>query len=296
MKNIISIILTAVLFASCEDVIEVELKDQDQDLYAIEAKITTTNEPWVFIAKTLPVTVDQEPQGISNAIVTIADDQEPSNVITLEEDSERKGYYTVPEYEDYFGVAGRIYTLSIFTYEGVTISATETLSAVEKIDSIQIRPSLRGAERFLGVFTYGKETPGLGDYYKWDVYINDTLLHEAINMAFASDEFVDGNYIEGLEIFTDFHDPKEESERKIKLGDTVYIHQTSISEFANNFYYQMINQASTGSMFSVPPANVYGNFSASDGNVVYGIFTAHDISVSNTIIIDENIENQLKKD
>jgi hypothetical protein len=154
---------------------------------------------------------------------------------------------------------------------------------------------MRGNGMFLGIFTYGKEPKGLGNYYKWDVFVNDTLIHEADRMAVTSDEFVDGNYIAKLEVYTDFHDPNKPLDRKLNVKDTVLVKQTSISEFAYNYYLQMMNQSTTGSLFSVPPANVRSNFTSSDGKSVLGVFTATDISVSNKVVIDQNRENQLNK-
>jgi hypothetical protein len=296
MYKYINLVLALFVFASCEDVIEVDVNDQEKDLYIVEAKITTQDEPWVFVTKTLSVTVDQAYTGISNLNVTITDDAQPANVITLTEDAVRKGYYTVPENIDYLGIPNRTYTLTILTPENVTLTATETLYPVEPIDSIQVKPSGRGDNMFLAVFTYGNETPGFANYYKWDIYVNDTLLtiDHADYLAFASDELV-RDTISGYEIFTDFHDPNIESERLLKLYDTIYVEQTSTTEFAYNFYYQMVNQAAAGSMFSVPPANIPSNFKASDGQKVVGLFTAHDISISNAVVVDESIEALLKK-
>jgi hypothetical protein len=48
-------------------------------------------------------------------------------------------------------------------------------------------------------------------------------------------------------------------------------------------------------LFSVPPANIQGNFTASDGKPVLGLFTAHDVSNSNVVVIDERIESGLSK-
>jgi hypothetical protein len=73
------------------------------------------------------------------------------------------------------------------------------------------------------------------------------------------------------------------------------VKQNSISEFDFNFYNQMISQGSSGSLFSVPPANIKSNFTSSDGKPVLGIFTANDVSISNKIVIDKKIEDQLKK-
>lgn len=287
-------LLSTVLFTSCEDVIDVKLNDENLNLIGVEASITTLDKPTVFLYKTLKVNQDDAYPVISGAVVTVSDNSSPANSITLVEDQQKKGFYTVPQNTSYLGVAGREYTMTIQT-QGITLTAKDKLIKVEPIDSIQIFPSMRGNKIFLGVFSYGKETKGLGNFYKWDVYINDTLVHEANRLAIASDEFVDGNYITKLEIYTDFHDPNKPEERKLNLNDKVYLKQTSISEFAYNFYFQMINQSSTGSLFSVPPANIKSNFISSDGKPVLGLFTARDVSVSNTVVIDEKIESQLKK-
>ena len=126
-------------------------------------------------------------------------------------------------------------------------------------------------------------------------YVNDTLLNDAANLVTYSDDLVDGNYVAGNEIFIDFHDPKKPEDRKIKLMDKVYVKQNSVSEAAYNFYLGMINQSQGGSLFSVPPANLKGNFTSSDGKTVLGMFTAQDVSRSNTVIIDQTIESELKK-
>lgn len=287
--------LIALAFLSCEDVIDVKLPAENLNLIGVEASITTISQPTVFLYKTLKVDQDQTYPGISGATVSISDNATPENRITLSENPERKGFYQVPQNSEYFGVAGREYTLTILT-EGVSLIAKDKLSKVEPIDSIQLMPSLRGDKRFIGVFTYGKEPSGIGNFYKWDLYVNDSLFTDAQQLAIASDEFVDGNYISKLEIYTDFYQPdKEETDRKLHLNDTVVVKQTSISEFAYNFYFQMVNQSSTGSLFSVPQANIKSNFTSSDGKPVLGIFSARDVSVSNQVVIDQALEDQLKK-
>jgi hypothetical protein len=295
LLTLISFLISSMLFTSCEDVIDVKLNEENLNLFGVEASITTRDEPTVFLYKTLKVNQDKAYPGVSGASVVISDNTSQANKITLVEDAAKKGSYTVPKNLSFKGVAGRQYTLTIQS-EGVTLIGKDKLNAVEPIDSIQVSPSARGDKRFLGVYSYGKEPKGLGNYYKWDVFVNDTLLYKANQMAIASDEFVDGNYISKLEIFTDFYEAsKEATDRKIKLNDTIYVKQTSISEFDYTFYFQMINQSSTGSLFSVPPANIKSNFTSSDGKPVLGLFTARDVSVSNKVVITQALENQLKK-
>lgn len=288
-------LLSTVFFSSCEDVIDVKLNDENLNLIGVEASITTMDEPTVFLYKTLQVNQDTEYPGISGAVVSVSDNAIPANSVTLVEDEQQKGFYRVPQNIDYLGIAGREYTLTIQA-EGTTITAKEQLARVEPIDSIRVFPSMRGNKLFLAVYTYGKETPGIGNFYKWDVFVNDSLLTNGQRLAVASDEFVDGNYISGLEVYTDFHNTdKAAEERKINLGDTIYVKHTSISKFAYYFYFQMINQSGTGSLFSVPPANIKSNFTSGDGKPVLGLFTARDVSVSNKVIVDQKIEDQLRK-
>ncbi len=281
-------------FTACEDVIDVKMSDENLDLYAIEAKITTESEPYVVLYKSLQVDDDAAYPGVSGATVTISDNGQPQKSIQLEESTETKGLYVVPEKENYIGEVGKKYTITI-EHNGVTITGFDQLAKVEPVDSIQVRPSLRGDKRFLGIFTYGNEPKGVGDFYKWDLYINGKLLNGSEYLFVASDELVDGNYVESLEIFTDFHDLNKPEESLLKSGYSVIVKQTSISEFAYMYYYQMFDQSGTGGLFSVPPANIKSNFTASDGRPVLGLFTAHDVSASNVVTIDQNLIDQLKE-
>lgn len=292
-QNIILIFAFSLLvFTACEDVIDVKLSDELLDLYAVEAKITSESNPSVYLYKSKRVDEDGPYPTVSGATVTISDDSQPSKSIQLIESTTNKGLYIPSEKDIFKGEVGKEYTITI-EHEGVTITGSERLSKVEPIDSIQIHPSLRGDNMFLGVFTYGNEPAGLGNYYKWDLYVNGQLLYDAEYLMIASDELVDGNYISSFEIFTDFHDINKPEERIIKLGDSVLIKQLSISEFAYKYYFQMFNQNDAGGLFSVPPANIKSNFTSSNGKPVLGIFTASDVSVSNVVTITKELDDML---
>lgn len=293
-KTIIALLLFIALMASCEDVVQVKLSDTDLDLYVIEAKITTDNNPYVLLYKSQLVSSNEDYLRVSGAQVVIADNSTPQRSITLSESKDMKGLYIPKQGDSFLGKQGREYTLTI-TVDEVVMQATDLLAPVEAIDSIQIRPSSRGDNRFLAIFTYGNEPAGLGNYYKWDIYVNNNLLYSSNNLIVSNDELVDGNYIQGLEIFTDFHNPNEPEDRVFQLGDSIQVKQTSISRFAYNYYSQMLSQGQTGGLFSVPPANIKSNISSSDGLTVLGVFTANDVSASNTIIIDEEILSGLRE-
>lgn len=294
VKTILFLLAISVFFVSCEDIVELELSDKDIGMYAIEAKITTDNNPYVFLYKSQRINSDEGYPGVSGAKVVITDNSEPPKSINLQESDERPGLYLPTHGTLFWGEQSREYTLTI-TVEGITMSSTEFLAPVEPIDSIHVRPSLRGEKLFLGIFGYGNEPQGPGNYYKWDIYINKIQLSSSNYLVIASDELVDGNYFNSLELFTDFHDIKLLKTSILKLGDTIQVKQTSISKFTYTYYYQMINQAQAGDPFSVPSANIKSNIVSSDGRNVAGLFTASDVSVSNTIIIDEIIISGLKR-
>lgn len=286
--------LAAVVLTACEDIVEVKLREEDQGLFAVEAKITTHGFPEVFLYKSQLVYSGEPYEGVSGAIVTVTENSQPPRSVVLTENPEKPGFYTTNMSSRFWGRPDRVYSVSIET-EGQIMTATDTLALVAPLDSIQVRPSLRGDKLFLGIFTYGFEPPARGNYYKWDIYVNGRFMNRTDDIAIASDEWINGRYLAGLEIFTDFHDPDKQEDRKLNPGDTIQVWQYSISEFVYDYYLQMLNQSQTGGFFSVPPANVKSNFIHSENREVLGLFSASDVSVSQKVIITEEIENQLKK-
>uniref|UniRef100_UPI003216AE71 DUF4249 domain-containing protein n=1 Tax=uncultured Draconibacterium sp. TaxID=1573823 RepID=UPI003216AE71 len=292
-KLYILIFVFASLFTSCEDIVDVDINNEDIDLIAVEAYITSKAENNIFVKleKTLPVDKAEQNPAINNAIVEISDNEPSSNTIILEEDGQT-GIYKIPMNKEYPGVPGRTYTLTVTTPEGVVISAEDYLAPVATLDTVKVNLSPTGDFEYLGIFVNSQETPGEGNYYKWNIYINNRLLNESDELSFASDELVEGNYIYDFEIFLDW--AEEEEDKLLFAGDTIRVEQLSISKASYDFYIGMINQAFSGSPFSVPPANLKSNLSASNQKRVLGLFSARDISVGNEVIIKDNNFTPLK--
>jgi len=280
-------LLFVITLSSCEDVVHVDLNDENVDLVSVEAYLDnrSRNNVYVKLERTLPVDRTEDNPPINDAVVEIMDGEAASNTIILNE-IENTGVYRIPENTGYKVVPGRTYHLKITLENGSVITASDYLEKVETLDSVKVNLSARGDYEFLAVFISSQETPGPGNFYKWDIYINDRLLYESGNLTFASDELVDGNYIYDFEIFTDFYE--DEEDKVLRKGDTVYVEQLSISQAAYDYYIGMVNQAFSGSPFSVPPANLPGNLTSSDGRKVLGIFSARDVSQGNIIIIDDD--------
>jgi len=286
-QNIILLFALLIILVSCEDVVNVNINEEDIDLISVEAYINTkaTDNIYVKVERTLPVTESNQNPAINNAIIEITDNADSPNTVLLKEEGE-SGIYSLTENTTYKAIPGRTYNLTITTHEGVVIKGEEFLQEVEQLDSMKINLSARGNFEFLAVFINSQETPGVGHYYKWDIYKNGNLMYKSDQLSFVSDELVDGNYVADFEIFTDFASPDEPENVEFQIGDTVYVEQLSISKNAYFYYTGMVNQAFTGTPFSVPPANLVGNLTSNDGNRILGMFSARDISIGNTVIID----------
>lgn len=293
IKGIIIILFAIVAFTSCEDVVDVKLDGEDIDLIAVEAYINTKTENNVYVKLERTLAVNQTTQNpvISNAVVQLSDNAATPNTVTLEEQG-NTGIYLLPAETSYPGVTGRTYTLTITTPDGTVITGEEYLQEIETLDSVKVNLSDRGNYEYLGIYINSQETPGLGNYYKWDIYINGEFLNDGEDLAFASDELVDGNYIYDMLILLDWED--EEEDKILHQGDTIVVEQLSISEAAYEFYWGLDDQAWAGGPFSVPPANVPSNLTSSDGKRILGLFSARDISVGNTVIIDDSNFTPLK--
>ena len=293
IKGIIIILFAIVAFTSCEDVVDVKLDSEDIDLIAVEAYINTKTENNVYVKLERTLAVNQTTQNpvISNAEVQLSDNAATPNTVTLEEQG-NTGIYLLPAETSYPGVTGRTYTLTITTPDGTVITGEEYLQEIETLDSVKVNLSDRGNYEYLGIYINSQETPGLGNYYKWDIYINGEFLNDGEDLAFASDELVDGNYIYDMLILLDWED--EEEDKILHQGDTIVVEQLSISKAAYEFYWGLDDQAWAGGPFSVPPANVPSNLTSSDGKRILGLFSARDISVGNTVIIDDSNFTPLK--
>nr|WP_319997415.1 DUF4249 domain-containing protein [uncultured Draconibacterium sp.] len=293
IKGIIILLFAIVAFTSCEDVVDVKLDGEDIDLIAVEAYINTKTENNVYVKLERTLAVNQTTQNpvISNAVVQLSDNAATPNTVALEEQG-NTGIYLLPAETSYPGVTGRTYTLTITTPDGTVITGEEYLQEIETLDSVKVNLSDRGNYEYLGIYINSQETPGLGNYYKWDIYINGEFLNDGEDLAFASDELVDGNYIYDMLILLDWED--EEEDKILHQGDTIVVEQLSISEAAYEFYWGLDDQAWAGGPFSVPPANVPSNLTSSDGKRILGLFSARDISVGNTVIIDDSNFTPLK--
>ncbi len=228
-----------IILTSCEDVIEVKLKNAEPQL-VIEGKLYNTQ----FLPAMVNITESTEYFGsfeyktISGAKVFIKNDA--GDILSeLTEFEESKGTY----FANFFGTEGNTYTLEV-THNGKTYTAKSEMRPTLKIDSliadsVPIFPFQLQGEYFLHCHT--SNLAKQADYMQFLLYINNELDR---SFYLYEDTYSDGNPLD----FKYFN-------RSLLPGDTAVVQLLSMDK--NSFTY--LTDLSSAAVDGVggPPATPY---------------------------------------
>jgi Domain of unknown function (DUF4249) len=181
-------------------------------------------------------------------------------------------------------LVGERYTLSI-DYQGERYAGSDRLQLVAPIDSLYFTfkdkgPLVQNAG-FRALIDY-RDPPGLGNYYLWELVVNDTLrLSPDPGNQFrviSDDRFYDGGVVIGYQPF---------DEEALAKGDRVRLRQLGLSEPAYRYYVALFEQSDgSGSPFSVPAASVRGNVAnlTDPSHYPLGYFLAAQVSEKEAVV------------
>ncbi len=264
-----SLILALFAFTSCEDTIDIDL-DQGPTLLVIDGKVT--DEPnishKVTLSTTAPYFENNKTPRVSGAFVEITDIDANGSIVSIDTLIE-----TIPNSGDYFttktnGLLGHKYILRV-TALGESYKAESIVNRVPPIDSITFEYKEKTANTDAGysVFYYGPEPQGVGDHYLFRVSKNGKPYSKPNQLYFTSDELVDGNYINNVDI----------TPEPFQLGDTITIEDFTTTKDQYKFYAAMYQQVNNGGLFANPPSNVHTNIvnTNPNGKKAVGYFGAH---------------------
>ena len=134
IKNIVYLLAGFVCFSACEDVIEVDLKEGDNQL-VVDAWITNASGTQsITLSRVLPYFDTNNPPAETGATVTITED---NGTVYHFEDADNDGVYTwTPQTGSTFGRIGGVYELNITTASGVNYAAISAMKRIMPVDSI----------------------------------------------------------------------------------------------------------------------------------------------------------------
>ncbi|HEX5151638.1 MAG TPA: DUF4249 family protein [Parafilimonas sp.] len=253
MKNIFSITFIALLFTSCEKVIDVDYKD-NQSKIIIEGNITNETGPYfVKITRSIPLEEAGTYPAINDAVVTISDDAGNSETLT----PQGNGMYNTNTLK---GVEGRTYTLTVQT-ENQTCTAQSTMPQRVPFDSIKVEPIVVFGDTEYNLIPVYYDPIEKGNNYRFVLSVNDTL----INQHFMQNDDIKNGAVNTFRLEINDED------LKLKPGDFVSVTMQCIDKNVASYYTALVQMADSGPGGGTTPNNPPNNIS----NGALGVFSAH---------------------
>jgi Domain of unknown function (DUF4249) len=263
-RNFIIIIICSIFFASCEKVVNVDLKNAEPRI-VIEGAVDNSGAPAVVkITKSISFSTTNAAPTVSGASVKITDDA--GTIFTLNETA--AGVYTN---STLVGQIGKTYTLAVQN-AGITYTGKSTIPRQMPIDTIYqenvtLPSTTPGAAASLGkvVTLVYSDIPGFGDNVQVIQTINGKLDN---NLIVADDQFTDGGNLP-FQLFPN-------ANTKIKTGDVVKIEMRFIDKTVFKYLSGILEIQGGNTVPANPDTNMSGG--------CLGFFSAH-TSESQTITI-----------
>ncbi|HSC52874.1 MAG TPA: DUF4249 domain-containing protein [Phnomibacter sp.] len=253
LKNILFIIISAILLSACEKVVEVQYKD-NQPRIVIEGNITNTPGPYfVKVSKSIALQDESPNPVVNNAIVRISDNAGNSETLV----PQGNGTYRTNSLQ---GTVGRIYTLTVQA-DGQTYSAQSTMPAQVPFDSIKVETMDVFGELEYNLIPVYLDPIATGNKYRFVLTVNDTLIHQ---------HFVQNDDIKNGVVNT-FRLEINDNDLKLVAGDRIAIDMECIDKQVFTFYSTLVQIADSGPGGGTTPSNPPNNFT----NGALGIFSAH---------------------
>lgn len=262
MRDVISILFVALLFTSCEKVIELDYKG-NQSRVVIEGNITNEPGPYfVKISKSIGLSESGDYPAIDNAVVVVSDDFGNSETLA----PQGSGVYATNTLQ---GVEGRTYTLLVEA-EGQSYTAQSTMPPHVPFDSIKVGEVTIGGDIEYQLIPVYKDPAVKGNHYRFVLSANDKLENQHL---VQNDELRNGlvNTIR-LEVNDD--------DLKLKPGDLITLNMQCVDANVAMFYTTLALMGDSGPGGGTTPSNPPGNIS----NGSLGVFSAHTVEVKSVTI------------
>jgi hypothetical protein len=276
--------LIAIIYAtllSCTAPIEISTRDSAPVIVIYGCLTDEKRYQSVRITSSSPYFDDQETRSVPDANVQVKDSE--GKVYRMEYGM--MGYYTSVTR---FAVRpGMTYYLTVevdFDEDGQIelYEAETTIPPPLTLDSVEVMPLSIMGYRHFSLNVYVQDPPDIDNYYLFKFFVNDTVSNDRISrFVISNDEFFDGEYIKGANIyyFEDITDEKvveknkgNDDEYMVSSGDKIRLQTMNIEKD----YYKFIDQCISGlygenPMFGGPPSNIITNLS----NGAVGFFTGY---------------------
>lgn len=243
--------LLALVFASCEDVIDVPVQTAQTRL-VVEASIdwekgTLGNDQTIRLSNSSAFFDTTSTTAVTGASVIVTNDTSGDAIIF---EDQNNGSYTTTEFVP---ILAQSYTLEII-YEGETYSAQETLNTVPEITDVFQDVEDGFDDEILEAHIVFIDAPEEGNYYLFKFLKEGELLPE---LEVGDDQFVNGNEIDWW--YEVEEDEETDEIEAFAPGDVLDFEMYAISSSYNNYIGILIDQIGGVGLFEATPVSVKGN-------------------------------------
>jgi hypothetical protein len=246
LYKIIAALLITLTLASCEKVINVDLKNAEPKIVIEGAVDNSGNPAKVMISKSVAFSVNNNYPSVTGAIVKVTDNL--GNSFTLTESP--NGTYTNASL---IGVPGRTYTLNV-TAEGKNYTAISQMPSIVAFDTL-LQDKIIFNKLIKFVTAVFDDPQGFGNYYNFIVTVNGKRNK---NIFTLDDIYQDGGTLENQLI---------DQDADLKTGDVVQVEMQCINKLTYKYLLGLEDLAGGNTV----PANPDNNLS----NSALGYFSAH---------------------
>ncbi|MTI40656.1 DUF4249 family protein [Fulvivirga lutimaris] len=276
MKRYIIAILAMAVLASCEETVQLDLKETEPVVIIDGLVSDQFKNQYVKVSRSVDFYAEGTSKAITNATVSVTDGTTTYNYIhNPTPDPENDGLYFSEV--RFAGEVGKTYELTV-QVDGATYTAEDSLYPVTAIDSLTFiinddefeEPEREGY--YYEMLFYAHEPQETEDFYLFKFYRNDTLVLDSPTDIYFSNDDLLAEEINGIPTASFY-----------KMGDTGTVEMYSISNAGFIYYNDLINLLqSDGGMFGSPPVNPRTNVKGG----ALGFFQASSV-VSETIKVEE---------
>lgn len=262
MKNIISIILAALFFTSCEKTVDLKYKG-NQSKIIIEGNVTNEAGPYfVKVTKSVSLSATGNYPTIDNAVVTISDNAGNSESLT----PQGNGLYRT---NTLTGVAGRTYTLTV-NAESQTYTAQSIMPQQVTFDSIKAEKFTFGGEVEFNIIPIYTDPIVKGNNYRFELTVNNKL----INQHYVQNDDVTNGIVNSVRLEID------DNTLKLKAGDSITLKMQCVDKKVGLYYTTLALMGDSGPGGGTTPNNPPSNIS----NGALGVFSAYTIEEKSKVI------------
>lgn len=258
---IIAIVITC--FSSCDKVIDVSLNDTAPQLVVVGNLRQGASDFSVDVSKSGGFYATANPVKVTGANITLQKNNEAPVALT----ETGNGKYGL---NPYAAAAGNNYTLRV-QESGKMYTASSFLSPTVTLDSItyEYQPASVFVEEGYLIYCELDDPPGVKNYYRLILTLNDTLQNKGSDLFVFNDQFTDGRHIK-IPLFLS----------RFKPQDKISIELVSLDQKIYKYYETLATIVSLNGQQPAAPANPLTNWSPA----ILGYFAATSSS-SKTIIL-----------